>query len=125
MADYAKLVGKGRKRAQPERALQNNVLAMLRYRGIFAFHIPNHGLFNPKARRYNFVDVYHVAGIPDLAVALPKGRILWVELKAPKGTQSEAQKVVEARLRALGHEYILARRVEDVSDALRVGGWIV
>lgn len=47
-----------------------------------------------------------VAGAPDLAVILPKGVTLWVEMKRRKGgVVTPAQKQMGKRLEALGHHY--------------------
>ena len=58
-------------------------------------------------------------GIPDLFVALPAGRTLWVECKAAKGSLEPEQKAVHAALSDLGHTVIVARDVEDVRSALQ------
>jgi hypothetical protein len=108
-----------RKRQQPERDTQDRILGHLKAAGVLAFHIPNHGMFNKKTRRYNQVGKYHVAGVPDLAVVIPGGRIVWVEVKSMTGSQAPEQKAFQARLELLGHDYIIARRLEDVIGPLR------
>ncbi len=40
---------------------------------------------------------------------------LWIEVKTPKGTQSEFQRSFQAQVEAHGHRYIIARCVEDVA----------
>lgn len=59
-----------------------------------------------------------LAGIPDLFIALPGGRVLWVEVKAAKGVLSPQQKAMHAALSDLGHTVVVARGVEDVRTAL-------
>lgn len=59
-----------------------------------------------------------LAGIPDLFIALPGGRVLWVEVKAAKGVLSPHQKAMHAALADLGHTVVVARGVEDVRTAL-------
>lgn len=56
-----------------------------------------------------------LAGIPDIVVALPTGRVCWLELKVGRNTTSAAQDTILARLEALGHAVAICR---DVSDAL-------
>lgn len=46
-------------------------------------------------------------------------QVAWVEVKAPKGVQSEDQKAFQKEVEAAGMTYILARSLEDVSDALQ------
>ncbi len=72
---------------------------------------------------------YGVAGDSDLEViyrartvtegyVLYETRILFVEVKAPKGKQSEAQKRFQEEVEALGCTYCLAYSLEDVQAAL-------
>lgn len=44
-------------------------------------------------------------------------RPIWIECKAPKGKQSLLQKEFEAKVKAYGHEYILAYGIEDLAKA--------
>lgn len=58
-------------------------------------------------------------GMPDLSIYLPKGVILNLEFKRPKGgVQSEDQKLIEAKLKALGHNYHLVRSIEEVFELI-------
>ena len=41
----------------------------------------------------------------------------WIECKSDKGVQSLKQKEFEARVMAHGHNYILARGIEDLEEA--------
>lgn len=53
-------------------------------------------------------------GAPDLVVALPKSRVVWLEVKAPKGRASSNQITVHGRLNSLGHTCAVVRSIEDV-----------
>lgn len=54
-------------------------------------------------------------GIQDLSIYLPKGQVLNLEFKRPKGgVQSEDQKLIESKLKALEHNYHLVRSIEEV-----------
>jgi hypothetical protein len=56
-------------------------------------------------------------GVPDL-IAI-RDRVIFVECKRPhRGVQSEAQRVFQAACEAAGGTYVLARRVEDLSEWL-------
>lgn len=48
-------------------------------------------------------------GFPDLVVALPAGRVVWLELKSARGRLSPEQKQVRLMLLALGHEWYEVR----------------
>ena len=41
-------------------------------------------------------------------------RVIWIEVKSPKGKQSDLQKSFQAKVESEGHMYILARSLEDV-----------
>lgn len=60
-------------------------------------------------------------GTPGCAdiLASHKGRFLWLELKSPKGRQSEAQASFQERVEREGHTYLLVRSVDEVRDFLR------
>lgn len=44
---------------------------------------------------------------------------IWIEVKAPKGVQSELQKSFQKRVETEGHSYILARDLDAVIEAMR------
>ena len=54
-------------------------------------------------------------GIADL-YALKDGRHIWIEVKTPRGRQSDHQKKFQADLEAAGGEYILCRGAEDLQE---------
>ena len=89
-------------RMAPEAREQARLVAGLRRAGIFVAAIPNGG--SRDAREGANLKVQGVlAGMPDLVVVLP-GRTVWIEMKAPGGRVSPAQKDVHARLQELGEE---------------------
>ena len=57
-------------------------------------------------------------GAPDLVVALPNGRVLWLEVKAPKGVLSDNQVLVHERLGEIGHTVYVVRSIDDVKEIL-------
>ena len=52
-------------------------------------------------------------GASDLIVILPNGKIMFVELKQPKGIQSLEQKDFESRVKILGFEYHIIKSLEE------------
>jgi len=56
-------------------------------------------------------------GAPDLIVALPKGKVLWLEVKAPKGRPSSNQITVHGKLNSLHHTCAVVRSIDDVQQA--------
>ena len=75
----------------PEKVLQDRAEEYCRENGYYAFHDRSRGQ-NP-------------AGFPDLVIALPKGRTVWIEFKSKHGRLSGEQKTVRLQLMALGHEW--------------------
>lgn len=60
-------------------------------------------------------------GCPDLVVCLPRGRVLWLEVKTESGRLSEAQEVMHADLRDLGHAVFVVRSLAEAIEAVRAG----
>lgn len=59
--------------------------------------------FHDRSRKCN------VPGFPDLVIALPGGRTLWIELKSKSGRLDSEQKRFRLMLLALGHEWHMCR----------------
>lgn len=57
------------------------------------------------------------AGLPDRLVIKRDGRVVWVELKTPRGRVSAIQAKVHTRLRGLGQDVRVVRTAEEC-DAL-------
>lgn len=56
-------------------------------------------------------------GLPDL-IAIHNGRVVFIEVKTPHGTQSHHQKAFERRWKEHGGEYFLLRSPEEVAQQL-------
>jgi len=54
-------------------------------------------------------------GLSDL-IAVKDGRVLFIELKTPRGRQSKYQEEFQAGLEAAGGEYILCRGVDGLRE---------
>jgi hypothetical protein len=52
-------------------------------------------------------------GASDLVVILPNGKLMFVELKQPKGIQSIDQKDFENRVKILGFEYHIIKSLDE------------
>ena len=87
-------------------------LAVAASKGVFAFAIPNAGRrslrMGARMKREGMV-----AGISDLCIALPLGRVAWLEMKSHKGRQSIEQKGFEARCDRLDHPYAVAKTFDE------------
>ena len=83
-----------------ETDIRRQIKDYLAYRQWFCFHVLQ-GLGSYR-------------GIPDL-VAVKNGRVLFIELKTPRGRQSKYQRKFQADLEAAGGEYVLCRGVDDLT----------
>jgi len=63
------------------------------------------------------LDRYCFRGFPDLACFCPK--LVFVECKSANGKHEPAQKDFQGFCQKAGVTYILARRLEDVSDVIK------
>lgn len=82
-----------------ESQIQRAIKDYLQYTGWFVFKIQQGAL--------------SYKGIADLC-AVKNGRTLWIEVKKPKGKQSEYQVQFQADIEEHGGEYMIARSVDDV-----------
>jgi hypothetical protein len=110
------------RRRQPEAAIQRAVFEHLRTRpaaDVFAFHCPNGGYRRPvEAAILKGLGV--VAGIPDV-IAVKDGCIYALELKAPSGRLSEAQRATHSVMTKAGVQLAVAYSLD---EALRfLEGW--
>jgi len=66
---------------------------------------------------------FGVPGTADIVgLIAPTGRMLQIECKAARGKQRDAQLVMQRVVTAMGGLYIVARRIEDVDEALAALG---
>jgi hypothetical protein len=111
------------KRAQPEEQLQMAVCKFLAHAlegNSMFFAVPNGGLRSrTEAIRLKATGV--IAGVCDLFV-VNDGRLIGLELKAPKGRVSDAQLYCHERLRRARVPVTVCRSIEDVIVALTAAG---
>lgn len=84
-----------------EKDIRNQIQDYLRWQGWFVF--------------YNLQGLGCYPGLSDL-VAVKDGRVIFLEIKTPRGRQSKKQKEFQRDLEEAGGEYRIARRLEDVQD---------
>ena len=95
---------------------QQTLIEWMRLKRLTFFAIPNGG----KRTRWQAQQAKRegmTAGAPDLAVILPKGVTLWVEMKRRKGGRvSPGQKVIGNRLQNLEHHYRVCKGWEEAKE---------
>ena len=80
------------------------------------FAVPNGGLRSKaEAARLRWTGV--LAGVPDLVVVAPVGRVHFLEVKTSTGRLSDKQRGIFDRLVALGAPRAIVRSLEDVRRA--------
>lgn len=107
-----------RKRAKPEAGVQRAILDLLAAEHVFAIRL-NTGAFRNANGRPIFMHSGG-AGVADI-VAFPRGRVLWVEAKAPSGRQTPEQASFQQRVEREGHAYIVARSSDEILRWLKEG----
>ena len=79
----------------------------------------------PNAARRSKASAAHLkrtgmrAGVPDICLLFPRGRIVFVEVKTPKGRHSPSQREWQERANGLGHTVLTARSVDDIHDIVK------
>ena len=89
--------------------------------GVIMFHVPNGEKREPRTgARLKAMGV--LPGVADLVFISGNGRAHFMELKGPKGNQTDVQKEFEARCEAIAAPYVVIRSVEEALLWLRVWG---
>lgn len=105
---------------RPEQTLQRAVLAHLQWRaraGVWWCHLANGGWRSPiEAKILKALGV--VAGAPDLLI-VADGRAYFLELKAPRGRVSAAQRECHEALRAAGAAVAIADNIDEALELLQ------
>lgn len=114
------------RKATPEGQILRSILDYLAVRKVWAMRMNTGSIvstYKGKTRMMKF-------GRPGCAdiLAMPRTvvgeigaldpRPVWIEVKAPKGVQSDLQKDFQAEVEAEGHRYIVARSIDDVAAVL-------
>ena len=85
------------------------------------FAIPNGGLRGKaEAARLRWTGVQ--AGMPDLAILAPVGKVFFLEVKAPDGRLSADQAEMFDQLVALGIGAAIVRSIDDAREAFKAWG---
>ena len=110
------------RRHQPEQAIQRAVVEYLRIMEnlgeIFYFAVPNGGL-RSKVEAGIFKSLGVRAGVPDIVLLFPGGRCAFIEIKAPQGRLSQAQKAFRNTAEEMGFPFAECRGVDEVERFVR------
>jgi hypothetical protein len=110
-------------RGRPEQILQTRIVARLRRDFDCApFAVPNGGT-RGRVEAIRLKESGVVAGHPDLIVYGREGLVVLLEVKAPGGDLSDAQRVVIPDLQSRGFPVFIVDTVEEAVEALRDTGF--
>lgn len=110
----------------PEKVIENAILELLWYRGVFAWKVQSTGIFDSSKKVYRKSNnKFHINGVSDiLGITFPGGRLLAIEVKSKTGKPSEDQITFINNVNANGGLAFVARSVEEVERILREEGII-
>ena len=91
-----------------EETIQKEIVNYCRLNNILIFCVPNEATRNNS----KFIGMGVLSGVSDLVLIL-QNKVIFVELKNHKGSQSEKQKHFQINVDDLGHYYIIIRSLED------------
>ena len=100
----------------PESMIQSAICQLLQLHKLFFHSVPNERKASPQAMG-RLISMGLRPGVGDLVVWWPHG-IGYVEVKAPKGKQSENQKRFEDRCIKAGISYDVVYSVEDMQTLI-------
>jgi hypothetical protein len=100
---------------KPEQAIQRQILEYLNWKHIFAWKVTTTGIY-VKAR--NTWIPNQAPGVSDILGVLPGGRLLAIEVKAPKGKVSFNQQQFIDRVNENGGLAFVAYSIEEVEAHL-------
>lgn len=114
--------GGGKARRKPrhvESAIQQACISWFRYAypRCLIFSVPNGGSRNI-VEAATLKKEGALAGVSDLIVVADR-RVLFVEMKTPKGRQQESQREFQRRVEVLGHRYVVCRSIDDFMQKVR------
>ena len=97
-----------------ESKIQSAIVKLLRYEGYLVAAIPNGGE-RSKATGAILKREGVLAGHSDLNIYTGE-TVIFVEVKTPKGTQSENQIKFEETVKKMGYQYLIWRSIDDCID---------
>lgn len=100
-----------------ERTIQNAIINLLRLNGWFAYSQDTKGTWDAKKRCFR-ANPSRITGVSDI-LAIKKGRVVWIEVKNLKGSQTPNQKEFERRIKEQDGEYIVLKSIDEANKFLK------
>lgn len=98
-----------------EHQLQSWAITYLRFHKILCFAVPNAGKRSGALGRYCKNEGL-LAGVADVVIVLPKGRVVFVEFKVGSNKQEPEQVDFQKQLDARDHDYRIWRTQKEAVD---------
>ncbi len=96
-----------------EKDIQNVICEYLQIKNIFFWRQNTLPIFDKNRGTYRSMPKFSLKGVADIIV-IKDGKAIFLEVKRPKGKQSEDQKLFEENAKANGAEYHLVTSLDDV-----------
>lgn len=104
----------------PEERIQAEIVTWMRaHLDCRVVHVPNGGL-RSKLEAIRMKEIGVTPGVPDLLIFVPGGRVFFIEVKAPGGSASDAQKGFITILQDWLFDVAIVRSVEEAKRACEV-----
>lgn len=105
--------------SQPEQVI---IKAVMDYLALFphkwlALRFDSVGIYDPTRKRYR-LNMSRLRGVSDIILFTETGRVLFLEVKTPKGKLTENQKGFAEKVTNLGYRYCVVTSVEEVQELL-------
>lgn len=104
-----------------ESDIQNSILELLRYQGIYAWRQGNHSVFDKSMKVYRTKSKYEINGVSDILGVLSDGKFLAIEVKKNEIQRRNAPKAqldFISRVNELGGVGFFAINLDDVDKEL-------
>ena len=100
-----------------ESVIQAQIVQALQRADVYCFSVPNEAAGNNPGRQAYLKTMGLKSGVADLVALLPE-RVVFLEVKTPKGRQTASQAHFQELCDILGHQYAVVRSVEDALEAV-------
>ena len=101
-----------------EKDIQFSICSWLSTRkGIVFWRQNTNPIINNKTGNFRAMPKFSMNGIPDIIV-IKDGKFIGLEVKRPKGKQSDSQIEFERRVKNVGAEYFVVTSIDDVMKIL-------
>ena len=103
---------------QLEKEIQLAICDYLAYKRYFFWRQNTGAIMNHKTGNFKAMPKHSLNGVPDI-ILIQEGKFIGLEVKRPKGIQSDSQKAFEKLCKDHGAEYYIVTSIDDVIKVLK------